>query len=418
MSCSPDKEGRRMKRTGIPVLILGLAIATLSGCFGPRALQKGRLAYNRAVRATEDQELLLNIVRLRYLDGMKFLTVGAISTQFSFDASAGALTNTLVNDRRHPGFKLDGGIAERPTISYAPAEGEEFTKRLATPVELPLVALMSSSGWPVDRILLLAMSHVNGVPNTPFTDFSADGRPDNRAFRGAVEALARLQSAGGIELAYQESLTTLSPEVALPAPTSADVMAATAKGLEYHRHASGEGWVLQRRDREPALRFSPSHTRSEDARRVRATFGLKPDRSVYPVRMATQGQTGSARAGWNGDALWVTTRSLTEIMYYLSVGVQVPAGHLKRGYAPVIKDRAGATIDWSKFLEGHFRVETGDDKPDHTSLAVKHRGHWFWIAEGDLASRSRMSDVAEMFNLVVRAGGAVQAPVLTLPIGR
>lgn len=106
-----------------------------------------------------------------------------------------------------------------------------------------------------------------------------------------------------------------------------------------------------------------------------------------------------------------------EILYYLSVGMQVPPAQLSRGEAPVLKDRAGHVYDWSSFLEEQFRVQSGKDKPDHTSLAVKHRGHWFWIAENDLASRSRISDLAEMLNLVVHAGGTAPAPVLTLPVG-
>lgn len=105
-------------------------------------------------------------------------------------------------------------------------------------------------------------------------------------------------------------------------------------------------------------------------------FGLLPDRAAYAMRVAAQGQTASARAGWKGDALWVTTRSLTEIMYYLSVGVELPPVHLARGVAPVVKDRAGKPIDWSSFLEGQFRIESGKDRPGHATLAVKHRDHW------------------------------------------
>jgi hypothetical protein len=49
----------------LAALLAGLAV----GCvFGPRQLEKGHLAYNDAVRVAADDELLLNIVRLRYLD--------------------------------------------------------------------------------------------------------------------------------------------------------------------------------------------------------------------------------------------------------------------------------------------------------------------------------------------------------------
>jgi hypothetical protein len=39
----------------------------VSGCaLGPRVLESGRLRYNEAVKKTTEQQLLLNIVRLRY----------------------------------------------------------------------------------------------------------------------------------------------------------------------------------------------------------------------------------------------------------------------------------------------------------------------------------------------------------------
>ena len=47
-------------------------------------------------------------------------------------------------------------------------------------------------------------------------------------------------------------------------------------------------------------------------------------------------------------------------------------------------------IDNWPALDGQFRIESGTDKPDHASLCVKHRDHWFWMAESDVASRSRL----------------------------
>jgi hypothetical protein len=398
---------------------LGLMAVGLVGCLGHTALQRGRLAYNRAVLSTDDQELLLNIVRLRYLDRVKFLSIGGISTQFSLDAGLGFKSNTLVSKPSRLGVQTDASIAERPTISYAPAEGEEFTRRLITPVDLPLVALMSSGGWPLDRILLLAVSHINGVPNSPFTDFAKDGSgPDNRIFREAAEALARLQRLGGVELGWQEVRKPVSPDVAMTAVSPGDVLAAAQKGYEYRKHPGGKGFVLEQRNREPALRLSPAFAATPDARIFRRAFGLSVDRPVYPLRIATQGQTASAREEWKGDVLWASTRSLIEIMYYLSVGTELPREHLARAEAPIIRDRRGNPIDWARFLEGQFRIRSRSDRPRDSSLAVRHRGYWFFIAESDVASRARVADLAEMFNLVVRAGVSAQTPVLTLQVGR
>ena len=66
-------------------LVLLAALTLLAGCsFGAKQLKDGRQAYNEAVRISSDQELLLNIVRLRYLDTIEFLGTNSISAQLSF----------------------------------------------------------------------------------------------------------------------------------------------------------------------------------------------------------------------------------------------------------------------------------------------------------------------------------------------
>ena len=53
----------------------------LTGCsFGPSMMRANRLTYNDALQFTERQELLLNIVRLRYNEGPEFLATSSIST--------------------------------------------------------------------------------------------------------------------------------------------------------------------------------------------------------------------------------------------------------------------------------------------------------------------------------------------------
>jgi hypothetical protein len=58
--------------------------AVLAGCtsFGPNTLSQTRLQYNEAVKTTTEQQLLLNIVRLRYTDTPSSLAVSGIAAQF------------------------------------------------------------------------------------------------------------------------------------------------------------------------------------------------------------------------------------------------------------------------------------------------------------------------------------------------
>jgi hypothetical protein len=60
-------------------LWLVLISLILSGCgLGPSMMRADRLTYNDAIQFTDRQELLLNIVRLRYNEGPEFLATSSI----------------------------------------------------------------------------------------------------------------------------------------------------------------------------------------------------------------------------------------------------------------------------------------------------------------------------------------------------
>jgi hypothetical protein len=56
----------------------------MAGCstFGPGALLESRLRYNEVVKTTTEEQLLLNVVRLRYADTPSSLAVSTIAAQF------------------------------------------------------------------------------------------------------------------------------------------------------------------------------------------------------------------------------------------------------------------------------------------------------------------------------------------------
>ncbi len=63
-------------------VIVFAACAGMSGCLGPKAVRYTRLRYNEVVRDTNDEQLLINIVRLRYADSPVFIDLPNITSQF------------------------------------------------------------------------------------------------------------------------------------------------------------------------------------------------------------------------------------------------------------------------------------------------------------------------------------------------
>jgi len=83
-----------------PPIVLTLAVS-LSGCvgLGPGAIQGSRADYNVALRRTDDEQLLLNLVRLRYRDRPLFLEASSLTTQFTFGGTLGEPTVTTLTPK-------------------------------------------------------------------------------------------------------------------------------------------------------------------------------------------------------------------------------------------------------------------------------------------------------------------------------
>jgi len=64
------------------LIVVAAAASCLVGCVsvGPRAIRGARFDYNEAVVRTFDEQMLLNLVRLRYRDTPYFLEVSSIAT--------------------------------------------------------------------------------------------------------------------------------------------------------------------------------------------------------------------------------------------------------------------------------------------------------------------------------------------------
>jgi hypothetical protein len=138
-----------------------------SGCsFGPRHLLQTRIPYNDAVKKTSEQQLLLNLVRLRYVDTPSSLAISAIADQQEVAGGVQA-TPFFTSAATGDAFLFRGSVlpqigwnrASRPTLSYTPMDDEEFTRRLFTPISLDGVAYLSN-----DLAYLHRLSTLSGKP--------------------------------------------------------------------------------------------------------------------------------------------------------------------------------------------------------------------------------------------------------------
>ncbi len=125
----------------------------LSGCLSPISLNRAVIAYDDAIIEAQSKQLLVNIARAQHHQPIHFTGVSNVAATFDFRFTAGA-TPALTGDASRTILPVIGGsVAENPTISIAPIEGEEFTQRLLTPFHEAKLTLLLRQG--IDIHLLL-----------------------------------------------------------------------------------------------------------------------------------------------------------------------------------------------------------------------------------------------------------------------
>ncbi|MGH7146699.1 MAG: hypothetical protein ACREIJ_02205 [Nitrospiraceae bacterium] len=127
----------------------------VTGCLSPITLNRAVTSYDEAVTDSISKQLLINIARAHQHQPIHFTGVSNIAATFDFRVSAGALP-ALTGEASRALMPIFGGsVAENPTISIVPIEGEEFTKRLLTPFQETKFMLLLRQRYDIDLLLRL-----------------------------------------------------------------------------------------------------------------------------------------------------------------------------------------------------------------------------------------------------------------------
>jgi hypothetical protein len=397
----------------------------LAGCqIGPRAMSLGHSEYASAVGKINDEQLLLNLVRLRYRATPVWLEIANISTQYEASASgnvSAALNEDVSLDGgNNPdtfGVGVGGGYAERPTISYTILGGEQFTKRLLRPISVGAVSLLADSGWRTDRVLLLMAERVNGLKNAPRASGPTPAdEPEFRAFQEAARLLRKLYRAGAIDFEFSTRVEQISDPISRDNVEGDMLIDAAEAGSEFRVSGDGQSMFLSQEQRVLMLRVVDSAGHSTDLARLRVLLKLTPEVQRYDFVDPADGDYDPLSQERAFDDLAIDTRSLLGVMYYLSNGVAVPPEHQMDGPVTQTYDANGQPFDWKELLGELFTVCYGKTRPRDAAVAVRYRGWWFYIAANDESSLATFALLNQLASLTSgeRRGAA---PVLTLPVG-
>jgi hypothetical protein len=378
-----------------------------------------RLRYNEVVRDTNDQQLLINIVRLRYADSPVFIDLPNITSQFEAASRGNYLggTGNQFGGHTNLGFG-ELTLRDTPTLSYHPREGREIAKSLLTPLSADLFIVVNA-GANLEQLLICAINDMNDVPNAPGATTLLPLVPeDNALFLRGIRLLASLRARDATELAFgtTEETDISSDPIAKSSVSGRDLLNAARDGYVYRTRGDGQVTLLKR-EKGLYLRIRDPYVNSPEMEEVARIFRLVPGRRQYRIRSELTEEANERRPSPLGsDTIYSNLRSVLQIMTFLSKGVCVPEEHVRTGIAPTIPGPDGRPYDWTQVTGGNFLVHAQKRRPRSAEVAVPYRGYWFYIAPDDVKSRAVLAILEVVFALQESDGKSV-GPLLTLPVG-
>jgi hypothetical protein len=423
--------GRRIPKCLALMCSLGMLCA-VGGCsFGPKALENTHRKYNEAIKEVAEEELLLNIVRMRYNDNAARLDVTSIASQYEMDATAEARpffiapnpSNSNVIFKTFTAILPDASVtgSQRPTISLTPADDPETTRSLFTTSSTDSIIFLAETSYPISTIFRLWVEYLNKVPNA----VTASGPPRNllpeyHDFLRAIEILQMLQDRGHLRFFREEQETEVGSPLPAAAITAAALVDAARNGYEY-RQRPDQTWVLTKRQTRLMVRVLPEAAGSPETQELSHLLHLVPGLPAYEIKVGSGGdpQFAAANPQELTSSIHLIPRSPVQAFYYMAHGVIVPPEHFASGVATVPVEADGTVFDWQQVMQGLFTVHSCRQvlRPKNAYVAVKYRDHWYYIDDRDTDSKIAFALMTTMTRVNLLGVRKTGGPALTLPVG-
>ena len=314
---------------------------SLAGCmsFGAATLDRDRVDFTTAVANSWKHQMLLNIVKLRYMDTPIFVDIGQIVSAYQLETVVSAAGTVFPGGSSSLGSNFSLGAAgrytDRPTVTYTPLTGSNFIRTMMTSVPPIRLLELVEAGYPIDLLFQLVVQSVNGVSNSRGGARAKSAEPE---FWPLITAMRRIQESEAMGLR-----------------------------VVVNKEDKREGLVMTF----PAKEVPPEIKAERET--VRKILGLNPEKSQFQIIYGTVAD--------RDDVIALQTRSGMQILIELAATVNAPEEHVREGRAtPSARPTEGQPPPV-------MRIASGKSRPEAPFTAVKYRDHWYWIDDSDLRSK-------------------------------
>jgi hypothetical protein len=362
----------RHRYVGTATILLYLP---LLGCFhlGPDRLEQDEIGYSQALGDSQNQQTLLNVVRLRYADTPSFLQTTQIISSYQLQQSVMGGLESFPGASTNAGNYVTAGGAiqfqQSPTFTLQPIIGEQFADSFIRPLSPAELMPLIEGGVPVDVLFRLGVQSVNHLQNA--RALGGDGSQGSPRFFLLLHDLRILQIAGLLDAGQRDQQNATAQNDKPEAQVVLEIGATTDPDL------------------------------AATAAEVRELLGMEPDASrsevVYGAGTPARGQIS------------ILTRPMLSILSQLAIQVEVPAADIADGETTPSVGNIG--IEHRPVVI----VFSGGKAPRHAFVAIQYHETWFWISDNDFDSKVAFSIVQILLALTQTSNAS--GAVITIPAG-
>ncbi|MEE8153945.1 MAG: hypothetical protein V3T53_03175 [Phycisphaerales bacterium] len=405
-------------------LVLTFIIAGCAETRGPELVVNSHIEYNKAVSQVLKEELLLNVVRRRYMEALQFVSVSSISSNFSTSMSVGADGSVAdLGDANIFGSSIDASVSfsDSPTITITPRQGEDIAKQLHGPLSVSAVADLVTAGYPVPDVLNMLVEGINNLrgPDLRYDLF----RPGSSDWLEAISLIDKFYDEGSL-IVDRFRWNDPYNSHAYPAESITPEMWITTLSTGARRWKSydgGETFFFTTHEMAPAIWLDTDVRESPDGQRLLNLLNVQSDvqKKIWVMESArvVDGADLADRPDNPRPTLKFRMRSLYNVLNFYSYGVHVPP----------VDERDGRATDLSSFREAvasgeidnysqRLAIRYSRQAPESAFLVVRHRRLWFYIDDRDLTSKEGFNALFDLWQLSIKAPSSRGAPVTTIQV--
>jgi len=363
-------------------VLLLLLLALAGGCsLGPAKLPATRMDYNVAVQRSGNEEMLLNLVRMKYFEQPVFLQVGSIASSFSYNVGATA-TGTFPDQRDflrsiYTNYTptITGQYTDAPTVTYTPYQGQTYSQQFLAELDFDRFVVLYRSGWDIEYLMRILVERIGRLDHSfdARVGFAQDKHQD---FLELTKIIADMDDNGFLDI------VTVSG--------GKDKPNLTVMGMRFKDKAEA--------DRVGQLLGSDLKVQTTAQGHLVAKVRL------VAVKDAALGLDSTPDGGL--PILALRLRNCLRAMDILAQGTEAPPELVSRRAAFNLRPQFMDVMD----------IRASATPPSNAFVSVRHGGWWYFISNDDTRSKEVLQLMLNLFALQ-SADPPKNSPVLTLPVG-